>query len=628
MYSVKNSADTVITSAYIEACRAASRSVSVKCIFNGSVTYDGQYLISMEFSEVFNTDSQNIIMGATPSQSVKIKMYMPDEKIPLDGGYLEPFAGLEVAGETVWLPLGRFYVSDVTTADDYKTVEITAYDKMNSLEETYVPNPAKAPDTTYYLYTYTCGGGEIQGQAYFFTANNATHQFEMPAVGEGTALVFDSFDSKLHLDAFDGQEITLVSGSSGINLTEYFIGEAYHSAYINDVLEDIAAQASFEADTDISPFAYRIDVYKNAYTYRQMIGYIAGLLGKNAVFNRNNALVLRWYEYAEDENGVDVVITEDIEYLDGFEKTSDVAFVISSITSGTEENIYTAGSGYGISFTNPFMTQERLDEIYQNAGGMSFLPCTLKYRGIPALECGDIAGEGMIGQYVTNIYIMAQTFVFGKGMNAQITTYGESEASIAVSKSPTDQKLQEMYTGLTDSFRQATETLVGVNGGYFEMLYDDTTGRPSGWRIMDSPALTNETKVWTMNKNGLYFSTGGGYSADKVAIDLTGKINANFIAAGYLNAERIAVENYGGEGQKTLKNYIRFADGCIYLGGSESEISLKIENDRIGFYNSNGDLIAYFSNDSFSIENIRNVRIGNFSYLTRENGNLTFTKTE
>jgi hypothetical protein len=139
MYSVKNSADTVITSAYIEACRAASRSVSVKCIFSGSVTYDGQYLISMEFSEVFNTDSNNIIMGATPSQSVKIKMFMPDERISLDGGYLEPFAGLEVAGEMVWLPLGRFYVTDVTTADDYKTVEITAYDKMNSLEETYVP---------------------------------------------------------------------------------------------------------------------------------------------------------------------------------------------------------------------------------------------------------------------------------------------------------------------------------------------------------------------------------------------------------------------------------------------------------------------------------------------------------
>jgi hypothetical protein len=79
---------------------------------------------------------------------------------------------------------------------------------------------------------------------------------------------------------------------------------------------------------------------------------------------------------------------------------------------------------------------------------------------------------------------------------------------------------------------------------------------------------------------------------------------------------------------KTLKNYIRFEDGCIYLGESGSEISLKIENDRIGFYNSNGDVIAYFSNDSFSIENIRNVRIGDFSYLTRENGNLTFTKIE
>jgi hypothetical protein len=259
-------------------------------------------------------------MGATPSQSVKIKMFMPDERISLDGGYLEPFAGLEVAGEMVWLPLGRFYVTDVTTADDYKTVEITAYDKMNSLEETYVPNPAKVPETTYYLYTYTCSGSETQGQAYFFTANNATHQFEMPAVSEGAMLVFDSFDSKLHLDAFDGQEITLVSGSSGINLSEYCVEDAYYSAYVNDVIEDIAAQAAFGVGTDISSCSYRIDAYKSTYTYRQMIGYIAGLLGRNAAFSRDNTLIFRWYETAEDENGVDVVITDDIEYLDGLRK--------------------------------------------------------------------------------------------------------------------------------------------------------------------------------------------------------------------------------------------------------------------------------------------------------------------
>lgn len=637
MYSVRDSTNNVITSKYIEACGASSRRVSIKCTFNGTVTYDGNYLISIELSEMINTDTQNIVMGATPSNSIKIKMYMPSEKIPLEGGYLEPSAGIDIGNETVYLPLGMFYVTDVTTADNYKTVEITAYDKMSSLNDTYVPDNAKAPNTPYDTYTYTCAGTEVQGQPYFFTADSATYQFEMPAVSDGEMLVFDTFDAKLHINDLDGEEIALASGSVGTNLTEFFVKEAYRSAYVADVFDDIKTQASISSDADFSEYDYRIDVYKNTYTYKEMIGYIAGLTGKNAVFDRDNKLAFRWYETAKDENGSSVAITNDMEYMDGFERTTDGPVVIHSVTSGTEDKLFASGSGYGISFTNPFMTQKRLDMICAGISGMSVCPCTLKYRGIPATECGDILNEGRcitaedgsrIIKIDNAIYVMAQTFVFGKGMNAAVTAFGGSEASGAVSKSPTQQLLQEMYTGLTESFRQAAERLVGVQGGYFEILYNEATGKPSGWRIMDTPALTDNSKVWTMNKNGLYFSTGGGYSANNVAIDLTGSINANFITAGYMNAERIAVENYGGVGQKELKNYVRFSDGNILLGEQGSEITLQIENDRIAFYNSNGDAIACFANDSFSIQNIRNVRIGDFSYLTRSNGNLTFTKIE
>ena len=73
---------------------------------------------------------------------------------------------------------------------------------------------------------------------------------------------------------------------------------------------------------------------------------------------------------------------------------------------------------------------------------------------------------------MTDIHIMAQTFVFGKGMNSVISVHGESEAAAAIEKSPTNEKLEQMYSGLKNAFKESIETIVGVKGGYFELIYD------------------------------------------------------------------------------------------------------------------------------------------------------------
>lgn len=74
-----------------------------------------------------------------------------------------------------------------------------------------------------------------------------------------------------------------------------------------------------------------------------------------------------------------------------------------------------------------------------------------------------------------------------------------------------------------------------------------------------------------------------------------------------------------------IQKYIRFIDGNIVLGESGSELTLKIENDRIAFIQNNNE-VAYFSNNKLNVtdgEFLNSLVIGNFAFKPRANGNLS-----
>lgn len=73
--------------------------------------------------------------------------------------------------------------------------------------------------------------------------------------------------------------------------------------------------------------------------------------------------------------------------------------------------------------------------------------------------------------------------------------------------------------------------------------------------------------------------------------------------------------------------YIRFEDGNIILGQVGNELILKIAHNRISFLQS-GVEVAYMSNSKLYItdaEILSSLRIGNYAYTPRSNGNLSFT---
>lgn len=77
-----------------------------------------------------------------------------------------------------------------------------------------------------------------------------------------------------------------------------------------------------------------------------------------------------------------------------------------------------------------------------------------------------------------------------------------------------------------------------------------------------------------------------------------------------------------------IKKYIRFIDGSIILGQLGNLLELKISNDRISFFQGGAE-VAYFSNNKLYVTNghfINSLQLGNFAFIPRENGNVSWKR--
>ena len=77
-----------------------------------------------------------------------------------------------------------------------------------------------------------------------------------------------------------------------------------------------------------------------------------------------------------------------------------------------------------------------------------------------------------------------------------------------------------------------------------------------------------------------------------------------------------------------IRKYIRFVDGKILLGEVGNELELQIANDRISFLQ-DGAEVAYFTHRKLYVTDaqfLHSLQLGNFAYMPRANGNLSFKK--
>lgn len=292
-------------------------------------------------------------------------------------------------------------------------------------------------------------------------------------------------------------------------------------------------------------------------TVAETLGYMAGLVGKNAIFNSDNKLVFRWYSADtrfgsrwqdllniawQDLDGtwatelVDIVnFDRSFQHQDGL-SLNEGTFTINSITSGTADTVYTAGSGKGISFENPYITQELVDSIYANLPQdyKTFYVGTINTFGMPCAEVGDIVYAQMKDGEKRVIYISNNSWNLSGGCSCITSSVGVPNAEIEFStESPSEKKLNKVRTALQGAITKATELINGARGGIFRVTDSNDDGVNDGWILSESETLTPTTKCIVANYEGIGLSSDGGQTMSDVAITHEG-IVADAITSGQL----------------------------------------------------------------------------------------------
>lgn len=324
--------------------------------------------------------------------------------------------------------------------------------------------------------------------------------------------------------------VTVTGYDRMAGLTEDYMPTTTFPATPTQVLADVCKQAGVTPPAVTMPSIQIAAPYTG--TLREQLGWLAGLIGCNAKFDATGNLVFCWYA----DGGL--TIDRDTQYMDGLTLTTDDAFTIHSLLTGTDSNPISVGSGKGITTINPYMTAEVAETVFAEINGKTMRPCTVKWRGNPAVEAGDVVSViGGSGENLTAYVMELKTQIKG-GMSADLTCYGPSDTDYAT-PSPSEQKFKRMYEDVVKSFQDATQKIIGAQGGYFEITYNKD-GYPTGWTLRNTPTVEDNTKMWIMSTGGLGFSTDGGKTISKVALTMDGTINGAALAIGSVSQDAVS----------------------------------------------------------------------------------------
>lgn len=184
------------------------------------------------------------------------------------------------------------------------------------------------------------------------------------------------------------------------------------------------------------------------YTCREVLSYVAQMYGSFAVCNRQGQIEIRTYED-------DAYTVGTGRYWDSFEH-NDYLFTVDKLTCYTGQdkdgNDISISSGSGartVSFSNPFMSQNVLDSVFQKLKTFSYMPGTLKALGDPRIDVWDIITVEDLSGESYKVPVMKLEWEYDGGLTYTIEAAGLSEEETNDSyKGPTTKGMERCYAQL------------------------------------------------------------------------------------------------------------------------------------------------------------------------------------
>lgn len=325
------------------------------------------------------------------------------------------------------------------------------------------------------------------------------------------------------------------------------------------VLHDICAQAGLtlslpEACGDVS-----VSGITGGYTRREMAAYMAALLGGNACINSEGQMSVKWYDISDftvdgdsiysaglslgDEalelNRIDCSSTRTITGVDGTGNTT--------VTEQTD--IYSAGGGSAcLSLSNPWMTQEILDGLWEKIGGMVWYSGSVSMLGDLRWEAGDLLSVEDENGVSHPFPVMQVSHEYDGGLKTTLSSYGKSATDSKLNTSGALGQAVERVTAKLAAFEQVTADNLSATTARIENLSAekvdlDLANIEDGviTTAMIADASITNAKIRDVSADKL---TAGTIDAGSITVV---NLNADNITAGTINGERI------GEGAVTTE---------------------------------------------------------------------------
>jgi hypothetical protein len=323
--------------------------------FNTRLLENEKVLVESVKNFTITSGAEEITIGSAVASYVQATI--ENKGIALSGKEVSLEIGVEVDGEMEYIPMGLYTIQNPKIESN--KVTFTAYDRLAS----------------------RCNG------AYYSKLSYPT----------------DAVDILAEISTMTGVAIDTSTLQRGIQINQRAIIEE------DDYNEE--TEESEVITTYVNPF--------DGYTYKETIGFIAGLFGKFAMCGRTGMIEFRWYQ------GIDYEIPSNIFYND-LQETEE-SFSLKRLACDNSDQTLSSGSGAtGISMQNPVMTQSILDGVYNTVKGLVFTPAALRFIGDTRLDIGDIVTAVKNDSMKFTIPIISLITSYDGGLMQTIASYGNT----------------------------------------------------------------------------------------------------------------------------------------------------------------------------------------------------------
>lgn len=186
----------------------------------------------------------------------------------------------------------------------------------------------------------------------------------------------------------------------------------------------------------------------DSYTCREILGYISQMYGGFAICNRQGQIEIK--TYIDSDYPVDTSRYWDtFEHHDVTEKIEKITCYIGKDYDGNDVSVSVGSGTREISFSNPFMTQEMLDNVWKVLSGYEYMPGSIKFMGDPRVDPWDVLTVSDLNGTAYKVPVMTMTHEFDGGLITSVEAVGRSEVEQKSGyKGPTTKEMDRYYAQL------------------------------------------------------------------------------------------------------------------------------------------------------------------------------------